>query len=1102
MIDGPMKSPSWWRALTLRERLAPLAAGGAGGPAEVERPENAERRLQEWRSRRPFRSAEWFARRLALDGLDEAGFRTLLGESEATLRDRVRESPPWLRRLEQILAEYLDRLQGRLPVFSPMIAQAFDRLSGTARSLALAHPEIPFDPDAVVEQIVASLTARVDWRISRAIVLEMRVADLKGELSGDDPAARFQGFLKRLQEPRAALAFLEEYPVLARLVVESVDAWTAAGAELLERLCADWETIVETFWPQRDCGRLEKVEIGLGDLHRQGRSVCSLHFAGGSRLLYKPRSLRIDDHFAALLHWLSTQGAPTFRSPLTLDRGGHGWSEFVQHEPCRSREEAGRFYERQGALLAVFYILNANDFHRENLVAAGEFPVPVDLETLCGPDYGQASEAAYDSQAEYEFRNSVASIMLLPYVQEGEGRRIVDISGLGGRGGQTSVNPLPHWENLGTDGLRLSFERRQLEEVPNRPVLDGERLSAFDFSQEIEQGFVATYRALLAHRAELLAEAGPLAALRDDEVRIVFRATQFYEAILSQGDHPDYLGDALERELLFDRLWFGIDRTLFPQVCLRLLPHERQDLWMGEIPAFTTHVASQDVWTSRGARLEDFFLRSGLAMARARVEHLSEEDLRRQIWYIRGSLTALALNRGSSFARYTPVDDPPAAGREQLLAHASAIADRVLELAQWKHGCASWVGLAFGESYGWHLRPLQTDLYSGLPGIVLFLAYAGAVTGREKLRGVAEATLATLRRQMKRRRAGLEFVGGFDGWGGLLYLWLHLAHLWQQESFLGEAAGMLPRIEEVSGADRQMDVVQGSAGAIVPLLSLHRMTGAPEPLDLARRLGDRLLEQARACDGGMGWLGAQYPDRPMTGFSHGASGFAWALTELFAATGESAFAETAMAAVRFERSHFSAEAGNWKDLRTPDDRDSMAAWCHGACGIGLSRSCMQPWLDDELIRQDLRAALQATDRRGFGSNHSLCHGDLGSLELLLQASRRLPGEEWGGRLARHTAQTVASIEEKGWICGVPLDVETPGLMEGLAGIGFGLLRLAEPARVPGVLLLEGPEKLVGGDDHVNSIFEGATHERIVQAGQGREPGVRAGFRGSPVTGQP
>ncbi len=35
--------------------------------------------------------------------------------------------------------------------------------------------------------------------------------------------------------------------------------------------------------------------------------------------------------------------------------------------------------------LALFYALEATDFHHENLIAEGEHPVPIDLETLFQP---------------------------------------------------------------------------------------------------------------------------------------------------------------------------------------------------------------------------------------------------------------------------------------------------------------------------------------------------------------------------------------------------------------------------------------------------------------------------------------------------------------------------------------------------------------------------------------------------------------------------------------------------------------------------------------------------------------------------------------------
>ena len=51
--------------------------------------------------------------------------------------------------------------------------------------------------------------------------------------------------------------------------------------------------------------------------------------------------------------------------------------------------------------------------------------------------------------------------------------------------------------------------------------------------------------------------------------------------------------------------------------------------------------------------------------------------------------------------------------------------------------------------------------------------------------------------------------------------------------------------------------------------------------------------------------------------------------------------------------------------------------------------------------------------------------------------------------------------EQGWVCGTPSPAETPGLMIGLAGIGYNLLRFADPAAVPSLLLAEPPRPAAG-----------------------------------------
>jgi len=112
-------------------------------------------------------------------------------------------------------------------------------------------------------------------------------------------------------------------------------------------------------------------------------------------------------------------------------------------------------------------------------------------------------------------------------------------------------------------------------------------------------------------------------------------------------------------------------------------------------------------------------------------------------------------------------------------------------------------------------------------------------------------------------------------------------------------------------------------------------------------------------------------------------------------------------------------------------------------------------VDDATIRPEIQTAVQTTIARGFGASHSLCHGDFGNLELLQQASEALGSPE-RGQLERLTATILERIDRLGWPCGNPLGVESTGLMTGLAGIGYGLLRRAEPTRVPSVLTLSPP----------------------------------------------
>jgi lantibiotic modifying enzyme len=77
--------------------------------------------------------------------------------------------------------------------------------------------------------------------------------------------------------------------------------------------------------------------------------------------------------------------------------------------------------------------------------------------------------------------------------------------------------------------------------------------------------------------------------------------------------------------------------------------------------------------------------------------------------------------------------------------------------------------------------------------------------------------------------------------------------------------------------------------------------------------------------------------------------------------------------------------------------------------------------------------------------------------LSMESFRDLGPNSIGTALDQVTGSLTARVESGRYWCGSPTGVETPGLMTGIAGIGYTLLRHAHPRAVPSVLLLAASE---------------------------------------------
>ncbi len=953
-----------------------------------------------------------------------------------------------------------------LVALAPLIQIARDRVRRGIRDLAGAYGRLPFDPAAIEESLAANLAEPLLQMTARVMVLELNVARLEGLLEGRTPQERFNSFLYRLRDPEVASRLLREYPVMTGQILNHLDRWSAFSLEFLRHFCDDWESLRSTFF-SADPGALVKVQSGAGDTHRSGRSVIILSLATGARIVYKPRSLAVEEHFQQLLGWLNLRGAePAFHSLKSLDRTDHGWSEFVTAAPCAGAEEVDRFYQRQGGYLAILYALEASDFHCENLIAAGEHPLLVDLEALFHPRPENVTSGLADEIAGATLGYSVLRVGLLPvrlWANQDHGG--VDMSGLGSAAGQLTPHGVPHWESIDTDEMHVVRKRMEMPGSKNRPSLDGREVNALDYAESIAIGFASTYRLLLANRGEMLTL---LQRFSQDEVRVIARPTQIYATLFQESFHPDVLRHQADRACIFDRLQ---DAAADRPALNKLIPAERSDLQRGDIPLFTTRPASRHLWTSTGQIVENYFAESGIALVERRLLQLSEKDLERQLWIVRASIATLdshlegpkikTQRAGSGSPNGTGVTPP------QLILAARAVGDRLQELAFGGHDDAAWIGLVPTDERTWSLSPLGPDLYDGLPGVILFLAHLGSVTGERRYSTLAESALTTLRRQIERiRDSGA--IGGFNGWGGIVYALAHLGAIWGDPSIFSEAEGLLRPVPELIGRDKALDVIGGSAGCALALRSLYKFRPSPRILEIARACGEHLVGSAQPAEQGIGWMCGGTAASPLTGFAHGNAGIAYALLELAQMTGEPRFEKTALRALDYERSIFSPERGNWPDLRSNATAGFAASWCHGAPGIGLSRLCSLRHINDPLLDGEINVALSTTAAQGFGGNHTLCHGDLGNADILLQAAETLRRPDWRVAANQAVAAVVHSIRENGWICGNPLGVESPGLMTGLAGIGYAFLRFADPARIPSVLSLEPPVSCQAASCHVVS----------------------------------
>ena len=1072
------------RAATLDEVLSddfePLP--GQKGDADL-----AARRLAAWC--RASASGDWslFGRRLDRDGF---AFAPVLARLAAVRRTST-ALPSWIEDAVWVEAALQDAGGNATPfavsdktdpcafeeLFTPLVAQADARLwSGLDARVGdnlneAARASLRL---ALLRELSSLGTAALYERFAKARNASSPQHDA-AEPAQHNGSAIYDRFIAEMQAGGWRRLF-EDKPVLLRLFATITRQWIETSREMVLRLDADLAAIRRDILHSANAGRVAGFEGNLSDPHNQGRSVRIVSFEDGARVVYKPKDLRLDAAWHALVERLNGAQAPIeLKAVRAIAQDGYGWTEFIDHAACADAEGFARFFRRAGGWLALFHCFAATDMHQENMIACGDHPVPIDLEMIL---QAGAEERSAEAPEDFAFAaaaeivsNSVTAVGLLPAY----GRSPENIVfAIGGMTADWNARTEVTWDKINSDAMRPAKSNQAARTSPNLPHVDGRNAKFGDHVDDFVAGFEQYANFLLRHgrgagRGELFD------GFAGVPVRNVVRATRFYYMLLQRLRNHKAMDDGVIWSAQADFIarlsdWQSEHNPLWP-----LQRAERAALVELNVPHFVSPSDGHDISDVNGHSVH-VALPSGLDRARARFENFDEREIAWQTEVIRENTNSIPRSakpkaaevqktaRQESLRQETLRQDSAIAPtKATFIAEADRIAAELSHYAIRRGPSVAWIGLDWlGDSEFSQLVCLGPDLYNGICGVGVFLAAHAAVTGNNASAELAYAGLAQLRKNLKSRNAARMAralgLGGAVGLGSVVYALAVMAKCLQDDGLLADARQAAELFtDDLIAADKLLDVVSGSAGGILSLLRLYRDTRSDDVLRRAVKCGEHLLGQPRlGPEGRRTWVGQGSGPRGLNGMSHGAAGFAFALASLAQATGRQEFVQAAAECIAFENSSYDAQQHNWPDLRDVGGLSWPCQWCHGAPGIGLARIATSRLrgMDDARLAADIENAVAGVRQGRLTGVDTLCCGALGGVEFFCEAGDALGRDDLralAGERLTAVLQTAAAAGDYRWNSGK--GQFNLGMFRGLAGVGYTLLRRVDGA-LPNVLIWE------------------------------------------------
>jgi type 2 lantibiotic biosynthesis protein LanM len=452
----------------------------------------------------------------------------------------------------------------------------------------------------------------------KTLVLEITIKKLEMNIDETDSKKRLKMYLFELIKDKSSYKeFFTLYTQLLVVLIKKIRYFVNNFNEMSSRIDRDLDILLEKF--NLETKVLEDIKVSLGDSHNEGATVCELVF-GGKSIIYKPRDNKITVALSNFLEWLAHNSDFTYKRPIIINNKNYSWESKITNNPCMNKQQLMQYYRNFGYVAGVIYLLNGIDYHYENLIADGEYPMLIDNETILHPNIN------YILDQQYTNSYNILSSSLFP-----NPKIPFDLSAL--TGDYKVYNEMVETiQNIEDDNICFGKEQIIFQAQLNLPKLLDKKVSpSREAKEQILTGLKLFFETIISNREFLLGENSPLNDFKETKIRILLKHTMKYHEIKIKSLHPDHIKtDETQRTFIKKNL---LIQNKFNRDTVK---YEEESLMNLDIPYFYTFTNDINVYTGTSKNkvftLED----TPFNKLMEKLKNLNEAEYLEQLELIKG----------------------------------------------------------------------------------------------------------------------------------------------------------------------------------------------------------------------------------------------------------------------------------------------------------------------------------------------------------------------------------------------------------------------------------------------------------------------------------